>query len=419
MNGTGTLKAAPVRANLQANGTLPVINLAIDFSSGVGTVLSTYVPDPSVALQTGYTIQGDPGAADAEGFYTLKIKNLTITVPGLVCGDPLALITDLWTTTNANTPNWTPQCVSCGNFFGLNYPRVAAFITCGTPFTYFARITNPTNQAINVRYKTYVDRTPIGSFGSEDLLVDEQATPVAIPVGETYLSPAKAWVGSNGASGYEDRLYVEVETVGLTFKQVAEAVGDCPGAIPPPALPVTLTSFNAQRVKSKVTLKWETASESNNSGFEILRKVGNGAWQNVAFVPSQANGGNSSSVLTYEFNDVNTGKGISQYRLRQVDRDKKASFSEIRSVRGFEEAGKLVIYPNPSSNGKVNLVFEDKTTSRNVLVSDMSGRIIKQYRNISNNSLVVDQLENGVYNIHITDLNTATTTVEKVIVNKR
>src|SRR5688572_7589407 len=63
-------------------------------------------------------------------------------------------------------------------------------------------------------------------------------------------------------------------------------------------LPVSFRAFAASRSNNVVALKWTTAMESNNLGFEIQRLVGTGTWQSASFVATQANGGNSSSDLT-------------------------------------------------------------------------------------------------------------------------
>src|SRR5947208_484440 len=74
-------------------------------------------------------------------------------------------------------------------------------------------------------------------------------------------------------------------------------------------LPVKLTYFNAKRNNaSSVGLAWQTAQELNSKGFEIQRLIGNGGWQVVGFVPTQALNGNSSSVLNYSFNDNNNAR---------------------------------------------------------------------------------------------------------------
>jgi hypothetical protein len=69
-------------------------------------------------------------------------------------------------------------------------------------------------------------------------------------------------------------------------------------------LPVSFRSFNASRNKSTVSVKWATSFESNARGFFVQRNT-NGNWENVAFVASAAQGGNSSSDLNYSYNDAN------------------------------------------------------------------------------------------------------------------
>ena len=183
-------------------------------------------------------------------------------------------------------------------------------------------------------------------------------------------------------------------------------------------LPVTFASFNAQRNKSKVDLTWETAMEENNRGFHVQRNI-DGTWKNIGFVFSQATGGNSTSTLSYSFNDVNSSRGITQYRLLQVDNDNKGRYSEVRSVRAENQLSKIMVYPNPSNTGNVSVMFEDASTVRDVIVSDVAGRVVKQYRNVNSNSLTIENLVDGYYSIQITNRTTAATTVEKVIVKKR
>ena len=183
-------------------------------------------------------------------------------------------------------------------------------------------------------------------------------------------------------------------------------------------LPVTFTHFTAKRNKSKVELTWETAMEENNRGFHVQRNI-DGTWKNIGFVFSQANNGNSSEALSYSFNDVNNSRGITQYRLLQVDHDNKGKYSEVRSVRAEEQLAKIMVYPNPSSTGSVNVMFEDASSLRDVYVTDVAGRVIKQYRNVNTNLLTIENLADGYYTIQITNRATAATTVEKVIIKKR
>ena len=162
-----------------------------------------------------------------------------------------------------------------------------------------------------------------------------------------------------------------------------------------------------------MSISWTTASEQNNNGFYVQRNNGDG-WKNVAFVFSQALGGNSASDLTYSYTDPNNIKGVSQYRILQVDIDGKSKFSDIRLVKGEEQLGKLIVYPNPSSTGNINVVF-DGQTARDVNVTDLSGRLIRKYSSVINN-LEIKGLTSGVYSILVTEKATGSKFVQKVVI---
>jgi len=183
-------------------------------------------------------------------------------------------------------------------------------------------------------------------------------------------------------------------------------------------LPVTFQSFTAGRNRSTVSLKWETASEQNSLGFAIERNT-NGAWQQIAFVSSQATGGNSNSVLNYEYDDMNIIKTVSQYRIRQVDIDSRFTYSAIKSVRGVDQAGKTLVYPNPSSNGSVNVIFEETAGTKDVSLIDMSGKVVKQWKNISANNINIDNLAPGMYSLRVVARETGEQSVNKIIVSGR
>jgi len=185
------------------------------------------------------------------------------------------------------------------------------------------------------------------------------------------------------------------------------------------ALPVSFRAFTASRSNSVVALKWTTSSESNNRGFEIQRLIGTGNWQILSFINSQATGGNSSSDLSYTYADQNSTKGVSQYRIKQIDIDGRSKISEIRIVRGDGQRGKTIVYPNPSSDGKVSILFEDKTGIRDVSVMDISGRVVKQMKGITNNNIVIENLNAGMYTVRIVNNETGDQAIEKFVVNKR
>ncbi|OQY95514.1 MAG: hypothetical protein B6D37_05835 [Sphingobacteriales bacterium UTBCD1] len=182
-------------------------------------------------------------------------------------------------------------------------------------------------------------------------------------------------------------------------------------------LPVTFGAFSATRSASSVLLKWETFTESNNTGFNVERfNNGSSTWESIAFIATQANNGNSNSKLSYQYTDNNNSNTISQYRIKQTDFDGKFSYSKVCAVQGHSQVARTVIFPNPSSNGNVTVSYPDASV-RNIALFDMTGRSVKEWKNYSNTSLQIDNLTPGMYTLRtIGSGNEANT--EKIIVTK-
>jgi plastocyanin len=89
------------------------------------------------------------------------------------------------------------------------------------------------------------------------------------------------------------------------------------GVIIATALPVELVSFRGTLNGNEVTLNWQTATEKNNNGFEIQRKISNN-WEKIGFVPGH---GTTLEKNYYSFKDNinNLPDGNLYYRLKQVD----------------------------------------------------------------------------------------------------
>jgi hypothetical protein len=180
-------------------------------------------------------------------------------------------------------------------------------------------------------------------------------------------------------------------------------------------LPISLGSFTATRNKNVVSVKWQTLSEQSTSGFNVQRKT-DGGWVNVGYIASRSNG-NSSTPLKYELADLNAFKGMTQYQLVVVSSDGSQKLSEIKSVRGEAQVSKVLLYPNPSSNGRVNLVF-DNNSPKDILINDMTGRVVQQIKGTTQSQVTVANLHAGFYNVQIIDRATADSVTEKLIIQK-
>lgn len=115
-------------------------------------------------------------------------------------------------------------------------------------------------------------------------------------------------------------------------------------------LPVSLTSFTAGLSNGVSKLSWTTASESNNSGFDVQRSTDGVEFASVGFVTSKAVQGNSSSVINYSYEDKTVPAGTQYYRLKQIDLNGDAEYSAIRVVNNVLNKLAIKIYPNPVQN---------------------------------------------------------------------
>jgi hypothetical protein len=117
-------------------------------------------------------------------------------------------------------------------------------------------------------------------------------------------------------------------------------------------LPIDLLYFTGKNEGRVNVLKWATANlssgthdEVNNKGFEIQRlNSTTQRWDVLGFVPAQRR----DASRLYDFMDK-MPFGISYYRLRQIDNDGKATFSNIVNIV-MEGKTSLSVYPNPAGD---------------------------------------------------------------------
>jgi hypothetical protein len=160
-------------------------------------------------------------------------------------------------------------------------------------------------------------------------------------------------------------------------------------------LPVSLLNFRAVQNDRKAMLTWETASESGNTGFSVERQE-NGNFKAIAFIPTLAANGNSSSSLYYRYSDALINpSGIVNYRLKQIDKNGFAKYSEIRAVR-FGGKMEIAVYPNPT-NGPVNIVIPDEAGLVDLNITDINGKVVYMLKNTLLRNITVNSLQTGVY----------------------
>ncbi|NOZ56116.1 MAG: T9SS type A sorting domain-containing protein, partial [Calditrichaeota bacterium] len=136
-------------------------------------------------------------------------------------------------------------------------------------------------------------------------------------------------------------------------------------------VPVEMSSFSAV-VGHAVSLKWQTASETSNHGFEIERSADAKHYQRVGFVQGH---GTTTESHTYVFQDRPPKRGTYWYRLRQIDVDGTSTvFGPIKVVWAPQKEVLLSNYPNPF-NGQTRVhLFLPEAADLRVVVYDLTGR---------------------------------------------
>jgi hypothetical protein len=124
-----------------------------------------------------------------------------------------------------------------------------------------------------------------------------------------------------------------------------------------PFIPVELSSFLALIDRNNVNLTWTTASEKNNSGFEILRSSGSQDYISLGFIKGK---GSSTETNNYSFSDNSLMPGNYSYKLRQIDFNGTSTDYKLSSeveINAPENFALFQNYPNPF-NPSTTIEFE-------------------------------------------------------------
>jgi hypothetical protein len=157
-------------------------------------------------------------------------------------------------------------------------------------------------------------------------------------------------------------------------------------------LPVELVEFGAMKSGKSIVLNWMTASEVNNSGFDIERSIDGRSWKVIGF----ANGvGNVAEVQNYNFIDDQPFGGINYYRLKQIDYDGKYDYSPIVAVRNSNDI-KHNVGPNPFNDFltfTTNVAYSDQSIAS---IFNNQGSLIKEFGNL-NGAVDTNDIPPGIY----------------------
>jgi hypothetical protein len=161
-------------------------------------------------------------------------------------------------------------------------------------------------------------------------------------------------------------------------------------------LDVDLISFNAKVNNFSVVLSWVTASEINNSHFEVMKSIDGQTFEQIGRVDGA---GNSASIQEYSFQDKQV-KARQYYKLKQLDFDGQFAYSDVVLVKsGAEEIDivtqtteKLILQPVVSTR-----VLIANQTGQIVLDTELSTKTVIYKRDYANGMFTIQAIsEDGI-----------------------
>ncbi|WP_207497241.1 DUF4331 family protein [Aridibaculum aurantiacum] len=157
-------------------------------------------------------------------------------------------------------------------------------------------------------------------------------------------------------------------------------------------LPVNFVNFTAEKQQEDVMLRWQVNNEINNEYYHVEQSLDGRSYKQIGRV-------NAMAGTTNQYSHLHTNPArdkVNYYRLKQVDKDGRFTYSAIRAIR-FSGKNLLTISPNPATD--VIRVFASQN-NMNIHILDENGKLLMS-RKLMNGSVEVNLtgLPRGAYMI--------------------
>lgn len=182
-------------------------------------------------------------------------------------------------------------------------------------------------------------------------------------------------------------------------------------------LPIELIYFNATCNTNEITVKWATASETNNKQFDLERSSDGIHYIKIATLSGQ---GTSSQQHVYTYSDVTIENVIYYYRLRQIDLSNRDHLIGIIASTGnscYDENNNVIVYPNPANN-ELYVKLTNNSNSFIEIINDNGQLVFSSLEKPNNLNTIKIETANfaiGVYAVKI--INNSKPFVRKILIN--
>jgi dTDP-4-dehydrorhamnose 3,5-epimerase-like enzyme len=165
---------------------------------------------------------------------------------------------------------------------------------------------------------------------------------------------------------------------------------------PPVALPLTLTSVKAYQKNKDIAVEWTVENESNMKQYEVERSDDGNHFSKAGTIKA-----NNNAATNYSWADVNPANGLNYYRIKSIDINDKIEYSKIVKVLIGKDDQSILVYPNPVTNGIINLQFDNARAGiYKIRLLDKVGKEImsQQIKHTEGSSIETFQLNNSIAN---------------------
>ena len=147
-------------------------------------------------------------------------------------------------------------------------------------------------------------------------------------------------------------------------------------------LPVTLVNFDGLLQQKNILLRWTTSSEFNSSHFDLEKSFDGTSFRKIATVPAA---GNSNSLERYSYLDQEPPSEMNYYRLKMVDEDRHALYSDIKLIRNAGINQNIYVLGNPFSNEISFRFAKIPQTAVKIKLVNIEGKILlaSEYQKLS------------------------------------
>jgi hypothetical protein len=195
---------------------------------------------------------------------------------------------------------------------------------------------------------------------------------------------------------------------GILLKKIVYSLTDASFSLPPSittyTLPLTWLDFNVKKEPDgSVNLSWLVSDQVNTYSFEVQR-YDNIDFRMIGSKPSF----DGKAVTRYNFTDTKPYNGTNYYRIKQIDRDGKFTYSKEVAVDLSYKTKSWDVYPNPvtSSNPKFYLRVNENLPDLAFKLVDLSGKILieKSFKNLEVGQEIIinnNKLNTGIYVLQV------------------